>query len=206
MLQFPACKANWRPSGWKVLSLHLAQNDSTAYIIMAFYLTSGKCWYVLCYHFHCDSLKAFSQLCTLFLKWKINPWISDDVPQLSPPSTSPQGYLYNLWCFRCFHFVIKCFGGVYPLSAAWAEKTFSLTKIYLTQNSEMSWNNPPLGPEVLFHWKVSLWSLTSKNMHKARLSGNKALVQCTWTSVRESHMWSLKASEFRFNNYQWKLF
>lgn len=42
------------------------------HIVMAFYPTSGECWYVLCYHFH-----ILWRLCILFHKLKINLWIKD---------------------------------------------------------------------------------------------------------------------------------
>lgn len=100
-MQLPACKASSRPQGWKLLSLRLAWNESTAHILMAFYLTSGECWYVLRYHFHWDSLKAFPQLCTLFRKWKFNLHIKDGEPQLSvsPQHMSRQSCFYFSFSF-----------------------------------------------------------------------------------------------------------
>lgn len=67
-----SCKASSEPRGWKLLSMLLTWNDSTANIIMAFYLMSGEGWYVLCYRFPETLWMLLYGFCILFSKWKIN--------------------------------------------------------------------------------------------------------------------------------------
>lgn len=74
-------------------------------IIMALFLTSGECWYVLCYHFqwHSRRIFFFGQPCILFLKIKNS----------SPDQgfVKPLDIIFSLNGFQsfCFFFVSQTF-------------------------------------------------------------------------------------------------
>lgn len=103
-------------------------NDSTAHIIMAFYLTSGECLYVLCYHFPWDPWKAFHDFVLYSVNEKTNLQIKDR-GFLTTCHVFQQSFIFffilfdlflylTFFCFVFFLFLLACLFICFVLKAA----------------------------------------------------------------------------------------